>query len=119
MEHKDGYAYPVTFAEDGTPAGGSPADQVTVRFSSYKTGVFNYDPDSGKYLVEEYGAPYVDGNTGEQVGVKNVLVLRTSVSNLEGDDAGRQAIRTTGKLETETENGLKAALEELVAEFQA
>ena len=38
----------------------------------------------------------MDGNPGEQVGVKNVLVLRTSVSNLEGDDAGRQAIRTTG-----------------------
>ncbi|MDD5863310.1 MAG: F0F1 ATP synthase subunit alpha [Firmicutes bacterium] len=30
-----------------------------------------------------------------------------------------ETIRTTGKLETETENGLKAALEELVAEFQA
>ena len=29
-----------------------------------------------------------------------------------------EAIRTTGKLETETENGLKAALDELVAEFQ-
>ncbi len=30
-----------------------------------------------------------------------------------------EAIRATGKLETETENGLKAALDELVAEFQA
>ena len=30
-----------------------------------------------------------------------------------------QAIRSTGKLETETENALKAALDELVAEFQA
>ena len=30
-----------------------------------------------------------------------------------------EAIRSTGKLETETENALKAALDELVAEFQA
>jgi len=30
-----------------------------------------------------------------------------------------EAIRSTGKLETETENSLKAALDELVAEFQA
>ena len=96
LEHKDGYAYPVTFAEDGTPAGGSPADQVTVRFSSYKTGVFNYDPDSGKYLVEEYGAPYVDGNTGEQVAVTNVLVLFTDIANIKGDTAGRQSVRMTG-----------------------
>ena len=28
-----------------------------------------------------------------------------------------EAIRTTGKLETETENALKAALDELVAQF--
>jgi F-type H+-transporting ATPase subunit alpha len=28
-----------------------------------------------------------------------------------------EAIRTTGKLETETENGLKAALSELVSQF--
>ena len=69
---------------------------MTITFSTYKTGVFTYDPDRGLYLVSEYGQPYVDGNTGEQVGVKNVLVLRTSVSNLEGDDAGRQSIRTTG-----------------------
>lgn len=96
LEHKDGYTYPQTFLEEGQKAQGDSAQSVTITFSTYKTGVFTYDPDSGLYLVSEYGQPYVDGNTGEQVGVKNVLVLRTSVSNLEGDDAGRQAIRTTG-----------------------
>ena len=30
-----------------------------------------------------------------------------------------EAIRTSGKLETETENALKAALDELLAQFQA
>lgn len=96
LEHKDGYAYPVTFTEDGTPAGGSPAEEVTVRFSSYKTGVFRYDADSGKYLVEEYDAPYVDGNTGEQVAVTNVLVLFTDQSVIKGDTSGRLTVRTTG-----------------------
>ena len=96
LELKDGYTYPQTFLEEGQKAQGDSAQSVTITFSTYKTGVFTYDPDSGLYLVSEYGQPYVDGNTGEQVGVKNVLVLRTSVSNLEGDDAGRQAIRTTG-----------------------
>lgn len=96
LEHKEGYTYPQTFLEEGQKAQGDSAQSVTITFSTYKTGVFTYDPDSGLYLVSEYGQPYVDGNTGEQVGVKNVLVLRTSVSNLEGDDAGRQAIRTTG-----------------------
>ena len=39
---------------------------------------------------------YVDGNTGEQVAVKNVLVLYTDVSQLSGDSAGRLKVRTTG-----------------------
>ncbi len=35
------------------------AEILTVPFSTYWTGVFEYDPDSGLYLVEEYGEPYV------------------------------------------------------------
>ena len=46
--------------------------------------------------MEEYGDPYVDGNTGEPVQVKNVLVLRTDVSSVPGDEAGRLKVRTTG-----------------------
>ena len=96
LEHKEGYTYPQTFLPEGQKAQGDSAKSVTITFSTYKTGLFTYDPDSGLYLVSEYGQPYVDGNTGQQVAVKNVLVLRTSVSNLSGDDAGRQSIRTTG-----------------------
>ena len=82
--------------QEGPEAGGEAAEILTVPFSTYKTGVFEYDPDSGLYLVEEYGEPYVDGNTGEQVAVKNVLVLYTDVSQLSGDSAGRLKVRTTG-----------------------
>jgi hypothetical protein len=67
-----------------------------VRFSSYKTGLFTYDEDSGTYLVSEYDAPYVDGNTDEQVGVTNVLVLFTDESLIAGDTSGRLSVRTTG-----------------------
>lgn len=89
QEHEEDYVYEMQFAEDGTPAGGQQASTITVPFSSYKTGVFTYDPESGKYLVEEYGSAYIDGNTGEQVSVTNVLVLRTDCSLIPGDDAGR------------------------------
>ncbi len=96
LEHPEGYSYPVTFTEDGTPAGGGSAQTVSVRFSSYKTGVFTYDEDSGTYLAEQYGAPYVDGNNGRQVAVTNVLVLFTDESLIPGDTAGRLDVRTTG-----------------------
>ena len=96
LEHKDGFSYPVSFLMEGETASGDPAETVSVRFSDYKTGVFTYDAQAGLYRVSEYGSAYVDGNTGEQVQVKNVLVLRTDVSAIKGDDKGRQSVRTTG-----------------------
>ena len=96
LEHKEGYAYPISFLEEGEKAQGQPAQSLEVVFSTYKTGVFTYDPETGLYQVSEYGQPYVDGNTGEQVAVKNVLVLYTKVSAIAGDSAGRQSVKTTG-----------------------
>lgn len=95
LEHEDGYAYEMQFGQNGTPADGQRAERITVPFSSYKTGVFTYDAGSGKYLVEEYGSAYMDGNTGEQVSVTNVLVLKTACSVIPGDDAGRITVDLT------------------------
>lgn len=81
QEHEEGYVYEMAFAEDGTPAGGAPANKITVPFSNYKTGVFTYDASTGRYLAEQYGGPYVDGNTGEQVSAVNVVVLLTACRN--------------------------------------
>lgn len=81
LDHKDGYTYEMNFAEDGTPAGGSPAEKITVPFSNYKTGVFTYDPDSKTYSVEQYGGAYTDGDNGEQVSVTNVVVILTACKN--------------------------------------
>ncbi|WP_298024770.1 DUF3048 domain-containing protein [uncultured Dysosmobacter sp.] len=95
-EHRDGYTYTQSFAEDGTPAGGAGAEHVTLKFSNYKTGTFDYDAATGKYLVGQYGKEYVDGNSGEQVGVTNVLVLETAISLIPGDAAGRLNVKLTG-----------------------
>lgn len=95
-EHSEGYAYTQAFTEDGTPAGGVTASHVTLRFSPYKTGTFDYDAGSGKYLVGQYGADYVDGNTGEQVGVVNLLVLETGITVIPGDTEGRLRVTLTG-----------------------
>lgn len=92
-EHEEGYSLPYTFAEDGTPAGEA-ASKVSVPFSNYKTGVFIYDEDTKKYLVEEYGAAFVDGNNGQQVAVTNVVVIRTSCKTI--DDYGRLDVALSG-----------------------
>jgi len=95
-QHKDGYLVGWTFTEDAPAASAAQATVLTVPFSKYKTGVFTYNAETGLYMIEEYGKPYVDANTDQQVGVKNVLVLYTDVSSIKGDDKGRQTIRTTG-----------------------
>ena len=85
QEHREGYQYPQTFVEDGTPAGGTPAQVIEVDFSNYKTGVFRYDAEAKAYRVEEYGEDYIDGNTGHTVLVTNVLVLSTSMKTLDSE----------------------------------
>lgn len=95
LEHNEGWNYLQAFAEDGTPAGGETAEHVKVRFSAYKTGTFDYDAASGKYLVGQYGKEHVDGSTGDQVAATNVLVLKTSVAVL--DNVGRLRVQTTGE----------------------
>ena len=98
--HKEGYSLPLTFVKDGTPAGGGPADAISVKYSYYKTGRFTYDPDSRTYLVSQQvdgaNGPYVDGTDGRQMSVTNVLVLCTDINLIKGDSAGRLTVRLTG-----------------------
>lgn len=99
LEHKDGYQ--VGWIFDGElPIGGEAAVELTVPFSSYKTGYFDYNQETGQYRISQYingnGRAYVDGITGEDVLVSNVLVLYTDISNVPGDSAGRKSVRTTG-----------------------
>lgn len=95
-EHTDGYTYEMAFADDGTPAGGASALTVSVPFSGSKTSVFRYDGDTGLYLAEEYGEPYIDGNDGSQVAVTNLLALQTTYTVV--DSAGRVKVNlSSGK----------------------
>ena len=94
--YQDDYSYPQTFTDDPL-TGGTAAEHIKLYYTSYKTGLFDYDAETGKYLVSQYQAPYVDGNTGEQVGVTNLLILETSISAISGDTAGRLKVRTTGE----------------------
>ena len=95
QEHKEDYSYEMNFVEEGTPEAGEQALTIEVPYSYYKTGVFTYDSELDKYLVDEYGEAYIDGNTGEQVSVKNVFVLATECKKIAGDTEGRLAVDLT------------------------
>lgn len=76
------------FAEDGqgTPTNGTSATNITVRFSGYKSTKFKYNESEGKYAVEYFDAPCIDGLNNEQIKVTNVLIL--PVKNWMQDDHG-------------------------------
>ena len=100
-DHNEDYVYPITYVENATPANGEDASHVVVHFSHYKVGYFDYDPETGLYMISQYfntlGTvdPYIDGNTKEQTGVPNLLVLRTNVAN-SGDSKGHMNITVNG-----------------------
>ncbi len=95
LQHEADYRYPVTFVDDGTPHSGTDATDISVKFSNYKTGTFTYDPATKLYMIGQYDDAYIDGNTGNQVGVTNLLILRTSVYN-SGDSSGHMVIDVCG-----------------------
>ena len=92
---REGLDQTLEFVPDGTPAGGVAAQEIGVDFTAYKSGRFTYDPVGGRYLAEEYGQPYVDGDTGEQLGVTNVLILRAACRNT-GDSLGHITVDLSG-----------------------
>lgn len=70
------------YEEDRQLTGGS-AISLSYRFSDAYTEdpspVFNYDETTGTYLREQFGAPHIDRDNGEQLAYKNVIILFTEI----------------------------------------
>jgi len=94
--HENDFTPSLRFTEDGTPQGGADANEIRVRFSSAKSTTFTYDSSLRKYTVRQSNTDFVDANDGSRPVFANVLVIKTSVSNIRDDTAGRLDITTTG-----------------------
>ncbi len=82
--------------EDVQPLGAI-ASHVHMNSTFLQTVDFVYDADTGEYLRYQYnGLPQVDGLTGEQLSVKNVIILFTDIARIPGDESGRLSIQTVG-----------------------
>ncbi|MEG1720523.1 MAG: DUF3048 domain-containing protein [Pseudoflavonifractor sp.] len=94
LDHEEGYASTLRFAPDGTPANGMDITDIQVPFVR-KITEFTYDAQTKRYLVSEYGKPYMDANSDQQVGVTNVLVLKAPCNNT-GDSLGHITVDLAG-----------------------
>ncbi len=93
--HEDGFKCNFTFTEEAAPAGGSPATDIKVNFSSKSTS-FTYNPEDRLYYAFEYGSKYMDVENDAQLAFTNLVILKTKVNAISGDDKGRVETVTTG-----------------------
>ena len=71
--------YFLEFTENGTPADGEAADEITIYFGkNTKNTVMKYDASAGKYAYNQYGKEMKDQITGEVEMFNNVLVLKAA-----------------------------------------
>ena len=96
-EHEEGFDPALRFTDTAQTASGSVATAITVNMNSKKTTLFDYDNSTKKYLISEHGDKYLDGNTNEQVSVKNVLALYTKYWREPGGGGTLLADMTGGK----------------------
>jgi hypothetical protein len=85
------------FTFGGVPDGGVPATSVQIPYPR-ATGsqvAYQYDPGSGRYLRSLGGAPHLDGNTGAQLAVENVIVqyVPHEQTDIVEDSLGSTSIR--------------------------
>ena len=85
------------FTFGNLPGGGSAATSITIPYPS-GTGSqvsYFYDPGSGRYLRSLGGVAHVDGNTGAQLALENVIVqvVAHEATNIVEDSLGSTSIR--------------------------
>jgi len=105
LQHTPDFEQGWIFSDDATPSGGSSATNAVVTFSGGKTTTFTFDASENGYRVSQFRRDFVDANNGLQPLFTNVIVMRTAISPMPGDDAGRQNVVTVGEGEGYFING--------------
>ena len=98
ITHGENFDLGLSFTDDGIPQNGDNAAEVIVRFESGKTSTFKYNADRETYSFNQYNTNVIDANDNSHPAFTNLLIIRTSISTLqgEGSGAGRRQIITTG-----------------------
>ena len=96
LMHEESFEHIYRFKDDGTPQNGSTAGRAVVRYSGARTTTFTYNQSERKYFVQHGTREFTDANDNSKPAYANILVLKTSVSLIQGDDSGRLNINTSG-----------------------
>lgn len=78
----DNYTYTQKFGDDSQVLSGSNANKLTVKFSGYKSTVFDYDAESKSYLISQFGKPQFDALENKQNSKPNIIIIQTDINNI-------------------------------------
>ena len=83
------------FTFGASPSGGSSATTISIPYPYGSNVSYGYDGGSGRYLRSLGGTPHVDGNTGAQLAVENVIVqfVGHGATDIVEDSLGSTSIR--------------------------
>ncbi len=90
-------SYSATSVDLTTYASVEDATSVSIKYSNSVKISYKYDADDKVYLRSHNGSKHIDYLTGEQLKVKNILILNDiSVTVISGDDKGRIELGNIG-----------------------
>ncbi len=106
-ERAEGVDYGYQYSDLPSTGSGEAVSEISLNFNSKKTGIA-YDEASGLYTFDQYGSTVADGNTGDLVTFRNVIILQTAcfltptpdgdVSNATMQGEGKGYFACDGKL---------------------
>jgi hypothetical protein len=96
-EVREDFASGLEFKREGSAPFGQRADYVTIPFSSSYTSTFEYDPETREYIKYQTGALHMDEQIEKPLRFTNLIVQRTEVYVIPGDDAGRREVKIIGQ----------------------
>lgn len=79
--------YLLRFNEDGTPEEGESAQTITITITqgkNHKDTVLDFNPETGRYTLSQYGKVMKDGITEEEETYRNILVMYTNFTIQDG-----------------------------------
>ena len=89
-EQPEGKDYGFRFTENGTPANGEDATEITIDLTydnAHKETIMKYDEELSKYVFNQYGKEMVDDADGQKEAFTNVLVVYADISTVKGSGA--------------------------------
>ena len=94
---RENFASGLVFQKEGKAPFGQRADFITIPFSSSYVSSFEYDYETREYTKYSAGELHMDALADQPLRFTNLIVQKTEMYVIPGDDAGRREVKIIGQ----------------------